>query len=371
MKKYLLLPLVLILVTSLMFLGSAQPAPAPSPAQAPKPAPAPAKVIELKFGHHSTPTGGLIDKWPNAWAKELEKASNGRIKVTIYSSRSLAGEREMLAAVEAGLADIAWIPTGMYPGRFPLTNAIGLPFISLPSGKVNGKVYGSAKINGRILWEIYEQMPEMQKEWSTVKMLYTLIIGPNFPASKRPIRNANDIKGMKIRTLAGGPTEMLTALGASPLSLQLPEIYESLQKGVIDGVLTNYSQIVAFKLQEVLKYYTTVFPIVDPQGCVMNRKKFDSLSPDLQKAVMSVSGLFGAEWAGDASGDYLEGIFAKVIKKPGNEMTKVDLDPGELDKWQQTAGKPIWDKWVAQMSAKGVAAKTFMDELAPLKEKYK
>lgn len=104
---------------------------------------------------------------------------------------------------------------------------------------------------------------------------------------------------------------------------------------------------------------------------IMNLDRWNSLPPDIQQAIMSVSGFRGSEAASAVHG-FQEGEEAlAIMKKAGKVMEEVHLDPGEYEKWQGIGGKPVWDKYVAEMEAKGLAGKKVLDKLLTLREKYK
>ena len=87
---------------------------------------------------------------------------------------------------------------------------------------------------------------------------------------------------------------------------------------------------------------------------------------------MTVSGIDGSEWAGEQGfgPEAMETVLAKV-QEGGHKFEKVSLDPGELERWEETAGKPLWDKWVADMDSKGLAGQKVLDEYRRLLEKYR
>jgi len=118
--KHKLVTLVLgvAVIASLVILGCAQPAPAPSPTPTPAPAPAPSpaptpapepEVIELRFAHHNPPQGSTTVKFIDPWAKQVEEATNGRVKMTMYPAQTLAKSMEMIEALQGGVADVGWL----------------------------------------------------------------------------------------------------------------------------------------------------------------------------------------------------------------------------------------------------------------------
>lgn len=190
--------------------------------------------------------------------------------------------------------------------------------------------------------------------------------------NKKQVRNLDDIKGMKIRVIGKYPTEMWKTLGASPLLLAAPDTYDAAQKGVIDGMAVNWGLIATFRFNEVCKYWTDAGVYTNIFAMAMNKEKWNSLSPDIQQAIMSVSGVGGAEFGGEqSSGAGVKDDVAAAMNKTGKIMQKVDLEVGEYDKWKSIAGKPLWGKWIEEMKSKGLNGQKAYDELLKLIEKYK
>jgi len=359
MKKLFVILLIIVLVSGLGFGAGANPAPE--------------KAIELSFAHFNPPTAWTSVKFLNPWAKKVEEATNGKVKITMYPGQSLCKAKEVLEATAGGVCDIGWLCMGFYPGRFPLSSVISLPFLNLSTaGKIDGRTLSPGAVNSRIFQELYETFPKIQAEFSGVKVLFLHSSEP-FPLfTNKPVRNMADLKGMKIRSLTGPESEMWKLLGASPILIPIPGVYEAAERGVIDGVSISLSAFLGYRLYEVFDYWIDVGTCVTRFGVIMNLDKWNSLPPDIQKAIMSVSGMYGAEFAGESAWGFevAEKTIAKV-QEEGQTLEKISLEPGEFERWREIAGKPLWDKWVAQMEVKGLPGQKILDETLRLIEKYK
>jgi TRAP-type C4-dicarboxylate transport system substrate-binding protein len=395
MKKLSFMALALVLVTLIIISGCASSTPAPVPSAVPSAAPSsspaassiakpaataapsstssPAKVIELRFAHQNPPLGWTTVKFLNAWAKKVEEVTNGRVKVTMYPAESLARATESMDAVKSGLCDITWVLLGYYPGRYNLATVIDLPFIALPEGHLNGKLVSGGGINSHIFQELYDTFPEIQAEFSDVHLLMFNTTEAKFLLStKKPIRNQADLKGLKIRELGGIPSDMWKLLGASPMLMGAPDIFDAAQKGVLDMVNQNWASIMTYKFYQVFKYYTDAPLGTAGMMTVMNKETWNSLPPDIQKQISSISGIAGADFAGNAAWgfDVKDAVLA-AMEKENYKMEKVNLDAGELEKWKEVAGKPLWDKWVGQMTAKNLPGQKVLAKAFELLDKYK
>lgn len=373
MKKIFVITLMVATIISLLLAGCASPTTPATPAKPTTPAtPAPTPVIELKYGHQNPPTSATAIRYSDAWAKAVEGATNGRVKVTMYPAESLFKSKEAIEATLGGITDVCWASPGFYGKRFSLTLVMAIPFLCLTEGKLNGKIVSSGLINSHILQELFETSPEMQAQWKDFKMINMCGSSATFMGtSKKPIRNLEDMKGLKMREAGGYAIEMWKLMGASPVAMNMPEVYDALSKGVIDGTNNPWSTYNTFKLSEVIKYYSTAPIQSTPMIQFMNLKKWNSLPPDIQKAIESVSGMKAAEAYGDAAwGDNIKQEVLDVAKKGGNTVTMVDLEPGVYEKWKEIGGKPIWDKWVAEMKADGLNGQKVLDAAIALVKKY-
>ena len=382
---YLVFALVLISSLTLVACGtntstSSQPSSAPTtaPSKAPTTTPAassaaPAKVIELKFAYYLAPTSFMAVNYLHPFAQRIEAACQGKVKVTEYAAETLSKEAETVTAIETGIADIGLQTVSSIPGRFPLFEVTGLPFMGVTSGKDdNGKPISAGKANSIIAWELYQSVPEIQQQFSSVKVLYTQATEDSYLlTTKKAVANLADLKGLKIRSTAGLQTDQVKALGAVPTPLALGELYQSAQSGVIDGAIVNSGQIINSRLYELLKYKTDVnMGISIGFAVIMNKDKFASLPPDVQQGIMSVSGRAGAEFAGESAfGPGLKQALDDAMVKGNFKWDLISVSPEEQAKWK-AVGQPLWDGWVAKMNAKGLPGQKVLDEYLRLQKKY-
>jgi TRAP-type C4-dicarboxylate transport system substrate-binding protein len=242
---------------------------------------------------------------------------------------------------------------GQMPGRFPTFEVVGVPLAG-----ANSAAQASAAA-----MELFQTTPEIQKEFPGVHVLFVHSTAPQQIATvKKKVTTMADLKGLRIRTQSGFPLSFMQALGGTPVTVPAPEMFESLQKGVIDGVATDWSAILSFKLNELVKYVVDEPKVcASPMWLIMNQKKWDSLPPDLQKIFTDEAGNIEAAKSFGSVWDVASAKAVEDAKKNGIEMVK--LSPDELANWQKTS-QPVVDKWVTDMKAKGVDA-------APILEKYK
>jgi TRAP-type C4-dicarboxylate transport system substrate-binding protein len=308
-------------------------------------APSLAQVIKLTFADQNPQTGWGPVHALQPWVKKVEEATKGRVKIDIYPSQTLAKGPDIWNAVKSGVADMGWCVHGYWPGMTPLVDVINLPSLPFKTGEKGSEV----------LWRLYEKFPEIQKEFKDVHVLVLYTSAPYFLiTAKKQVKTMEDIKGLKIRVLGGVATEQMKLLGAVPMLIPMPDNYISLQKGVIDGMGAPWEATYAFRLYEVVKYYTIV-PLsgAGPLSIPMNKQKWNSLPKDIQQAITSVSGLGAAKFWGHNFFDTAEEGVLERIKQGHYEMVRYDVPPQEVERWAKVAGQPVWKDWVKKLESKG------------------
>jgi TRAP-type transport system periplasmic protein len=316
-----------------------------------------AQQIKLTFADQNSPTGWGPAHATAPWIKQVEEATKGKVKIELYPSQTLIKGIDMWKGIRSGIADIGWCVQGYWPEQTPLSDVILLPFVPIPS----------AQKGSEALWQLYEKFPAIQKEFTEIMPLVLYTSSPNLLVSKRPVKTLDDFKGLKIRTLGGPPIEMAKALGAVPTLIPMPDVYQSLDKGVIDAALAPWEAVHAFRLYEVAKHYTIAPFYVAYFSICANRQKIESLPKDVRADIMSVSGLAGAKFWGHNFFDTAEAAAIERAKAGNYEMDRYDVPPAEVAQWSKIAGEPIWNEWVKKMEGKGQKdARTVLDSALSL-----
>jgi TRAP-type C4-dicarboxylate transport system substrate-binding protein len=239
---------------------------------------------------------------------------------------------------------MGWCFHGYWADMTPLSDVITLP----------GLPFKTAEKGSEVLWKLHEKFPAIQGEYKDVHVLQLWASHPYFLiTTKKQVKTMEDIKGLKIRVVGGPPTEQMKALGAVPVSIPMPENYQSLDKGVIDGMGAPWEAIHGFRLYEVVKYYTIVPLSAVYFSMSVNKQKWESLPKDIQQAITSVSGLEAAKFWGRNFFDTAEEGVTERVKAGNYQMVKYVLPPEEVERWEKAAGEPLWKEWVKKMEGKG------------------
>jgi TRAP-type transport system periplasmic protein len=275
------------------------------------------------------------------WAQNVEKASNGRIKLQMLPKHPSAPPGTF-DAVRDGLVDVSYVTASYTPARHILPL---LP--ELPGGGATAEINSVAF--SRIHWKHLHAIGE----YKGVKLLGVFTHGPGqMFNTKRPITKVEDLAGMKIRSGGGISEQMARALGASAFVKPAPESYELLSSGVADGTFFPLESINSFKLGTVVKY-ATLFPggfYGSAFGFFMNEDRWNKLAKEDQEAITSVSGEALARLAGQAW-DAADRAAYEEMKRVGIQITEASP---ELIQGVKERAKVIEDDWVKHASAKGL-----------------
>ena len=290
------------------------------------------------------------------WGKELEKKTNGAVKVNYYPAGTLVPAAQSYDAVTKGIADVGNHVLGYTVGKFPLTEIIDLP---------NG--YPNNTVPTKLANAFYAKFKP--KEFDEVKVLWFHAQAPGIIHTKnKPVTNLEDLKGLKMRTY-GSNAKLMGYLGGTPVAMPMTDVYDALSRGVADGLMAAYEALEGFRLGEQVKYstenyetsYSATFVIV------MNKKKWNSLPPDVQKVIDAMSIDYIEKYA--AMWDDIEKSGKAYVIKRGNKI--ITLDKAEQARWVEKA-EPLFTDYTARMKAKGLpgdeALKFVRDYLKPFKK---
>lgn len=290
------------------------------------------KTVQLKMSTW-VPPQHPINPALIAWAADIEKESGGTIKATLFPSEQLGKAFDHYDMVRDGIADFVYANPGYQPGRFPIVSAIELPFLIS-----NGKG-GSAAAD-----EWYR--PYAAQEMKDVHYCFTFVLDPSTFHSKRKIVMPEDIRGMKIRPSDATIGALVTLLGGTNVQASAPEAREVLERGVADAIVFPWGSLILFGMDKVVKFHIDE-PIASSMGSwLMNKDKYDSLSP-AQKTVIDHH--CTAEWAEKVVSPWADFEHAgrdKVAAEPGHDVYK--LTPEQLAAWR-TAAAPVTAKWASRV----------------------
>lgn len=307
-----------------------------------------AQEFQFKLHHFNSPRSLAHQVFLVPWAKEIEAASNGRIKIDVYPSMQLGGKAEDLySQVRDGVVDFAWTLQGYTAGQFPLTSVMELPFLT-----------SSTEVASKALMALYERQ-YLNAEYSAVKVIALHTTDPNALHSIPAVKKKADLRGMKIRVASRWVGQTILALGATPVSMSLPEIAQAISRNQIDAFIIGWSVTRPFKLYESVKSHTEVALGASPAMFVMNKKAYESLPDDLKRIIDDHSGMKLSARLGKIWDEDVDKSRAAALQK-GNEQQ--NLSANELAQWK-AAVKPVIDSWISTNEKRGNSRKVYEDAL--------
>jgi TRAP-type C4-dicarboxylate transport system substrate-binding protein len=311
-----------------------------------------AKTIDLTYSNFFPPTH-IHGRLGDAWAKEIGKRTNGKVKITYFPGGALLKAPQMYDGILKGITDIGMSCFAYTRGRFPVMEAVDLPL-----------GYTSGRVATLVINDFYKEF--QPKELAEIKVLYLHAHGPGLLHSKRPVYKLEDLKGMKVRS-TGFFAKVCKALGAVPVAMSMGGTYEALQKGVVEATASPIETLKGWKQAEVIKYTTECYIIGYTTGfyVMMNKEKWNSLPEDVQKVFDEVS----AEWIAKHAEAWqvidVEG--RKYTLSLGNKI--IPLSKEESARWAE-AVKPVIDEWIKGAEGKGLPGKKYVETIRRLIKKY-
>jgi TRAP-type C4-dicarboxylate transport system substrate-binding protein len=310
------------------------------------------QAIELSYSIFFPPTH-IQCVTADAWAREIEKRTNGRVKITIYAGGALTQAPQCYEGVVNGISDLGMSCFAYTRGRFPLLEGLDLP-LGYPSGMVATQV----------ATELVEKYKPA--EIADTHVLYLHAHGPGLLASKRPVKVLEDLKGMKVRG-TGLSLKIVEALGGTPVAMAQPDTYEALQKNVVDATLCPIETLKGWKQGEVINCVTdaTAVGYTTAMFVVMNKQKWEKLPADIQKVFTDVSHEWvrkhGEAWdKADADGrEFVKSLQRQIIT----------LSSEEQGRWK-AAVEPVLTAYVTAMKEKGLPGEQFLKDAQELIAKY-
>jgi TRAP-type C4-dicarboxylate transport system substrate-binding protein len=301
------------------------------------PAVADAEPVKLTYSNFFPPANHQ-SVLAEEWCREVEKRTDGKVVIDYYPGGTLTKAKQTYDGVVEGMSDIGLSCLAYSRGRFPVMAAVDLP--------LGYKTAAQATATANAVYEHFK--PE---ELADVEVMYFNGHGPGLLfTTTKPVATLEDMQGLKIRS-TGNSAQLVQALGGTPVAKPMPENYQLLQKGVVDGSMHPIESNKSFKLGEVCKFgtdsfdvaYTTVFFIV------MNKAKWASIDPESQKAIRQINKEWTAKHAKAWDDADVDG--RRYLIDQGGQI--IELTPAESARWVEAA-KPVIDGYIADADARGL-----------------
>jgi TRAP-type C4-dicarboxylate transport system substrate-binding protein len=304
-------------------------------------------VIELRFAEDE-PATSMYTKTRVMWAEEIEKRTNGRLKIKIYPGGTLANGRTTIHAVQKGLADGGQLVSVFNPGLTPLATVSQCP--------TGGTDLYAAYMAMQYMLNNYAPLQEEFAKFNQ-KALWSTATGTQRLISKKPVPEISQLKAMKIRATAHN-ADLVGKLGATPVFIPMGETYEGLQRGTVEGAMAGLAHMKPLRFFETAKNLM-MFDGNGVSNCgfgTMSLQVWNSLPKDIQKVVQDVSNEYPALIAEKQM--ELEKTVLDEFKAEGVKVYYLTPDDKKVF---MEAGESVAKAWTKEMDAKGLKASEILD----------
>ena len=319
--------------------------------------PAAAQQILLKVHSFSAPQAPdqALHLFP--WAEKINKAAGGKMKIEVYPGMQLGGKpADLPQQLEDGVVDAIFHLPGFSPGRFPAMEGTELPFTNV------GVSAGQSPA-------VFEWANRWLKD-GAFKGIHILAIHATdasiLHTRERAVRTLEDFKGLKLRVPGRIVGEAAKALGATPVGIPLPGVYEALSRGQVAGMFINWAILPAYRFHEVTRHHMSTPIYQSPLMTLMSQKSYDRLPPDMKKVVDENSGLEYTKTIGKVWDGLTEGA-RKQTRDAGNDIYAISDQ--EYARWVE-AVRPVVRLWVDDMNKRGLPGQKMLDDLLATTAKY-
>lgn len=315
--------------------------------------PAAAAEFELKLSSMFPPTHFINTLALEPWARSIEQKSNGRVKITLFAAGSALGDAtKQFDQVRAGVVDIAVGIPAIPRGRHPRTTLMELPF-----------TVKTAEQGTRALAELQDKY--LKADFPGTHIINLTITEPSAVHTKQPITDLDGVKGLRMRAPTPSVTAMLEALGATPVGMPPGQVYESAERGVIDGNVMPWGPVGAFKLYEVFKFHLNARIDTVTMYTLINEARYKALPADIRKLFDDGGPYFTANWG--KWWKQTDDAAIATAKSKGN--TVADLPDAKRDAWRAKM-KPVVDKYIDEQAKTVANSREIYDAMVAALKKY-
>jgi len=286
------------------------------------------------------------------WADEVEKRTGGKVSVQTFPGGTLLGGKAMYQGVIDGQADIGCMSMAYFPGVFPVVSILEQPL-----------GFTKATPAGLTLLDIYEKYKPAA--FDKVKVLTMFTSAPSNLMSKVPVKSLADMQGLEIRA-SGGAAMVLERLGATPVSMTMPETPEALQKGIVKGLFSSLEVLKDFNFAELCRHQTMVNAQVYPFAVIMNMDSWNNLPDDVKKVFEDLK-REQCIWTGQYMDNHVVESLQWSDETYGIDVYELsDKDKAEVQ--ERLSG--MLDNWKVESAKKGAPVDDIAADAMRLKAKY-
>lgn len=272
------------------------------------------------------------------FANDVDKATSGKLKITIHSNGSLFKANEIKRAVQGGQAQAGEIFLSNFGNEDQIFGLDAVPFIA----------YGY--VDAKKLWQVSKPATEARLNKQGLKVLYSVAWQPGGIYSVKPLNSAADLKGSKWRSYNAVSGRIAELVGAQPVTIQAAELSQALATGAVETFATSSATGYDSKAWEQVKYFYDTNMSLPKNLVIVNQQAFQALDKPAQDAVVKAAA--AAEERGWASSENKNKFYLEQLAKNG---MKVEKPSSKFQADLKTIGDTMLNEWLKQAGPDGKA----------------
>lgn len=319
------------------------------------------KPVKLRVADTFPVAHTIAQNGTRPWMEEITKRSNGAITFEYFPAQQLGKAADMLTLTQTGVADIGYVGPSYVSEKMPMSDVVQMPHVFDTSCEGTAAYWKSAT-GGILARTDYAQ--------NKVKPLLGFVMPPyQIFTAKQPVRAYEDLKGLKLRSTGGVMDLAVRRVGAVPVRMPAPEVYESMSRGTLDGMVFPVDSVVSYDLHKLVKYSTLGGSFGSFVGVYMiSDQAWNGLSPDARKLITEVSATMMQKVC--ALVDRKNDESMEMMKSGG--LTATQLSP-EFKRKVEEALAGVGEAWAQDMDKRGRPGtpllKEFRDNVAAVRGK--
>ena len=309
--------------------------------------------ITLRYGDPGPPTASIHTNLIAPWSEKVNKEGAGALDVKLFVGYSLVNMVNTVDRVADGVADLAFCILGPISSQFPKTLVATLPFEAR-----------NAHEAGLALQRLYEK-GVIADEWKRVKPIAFGDFANLTYHTIRPVKTLGDLKGIKMSVQGRIEGQTLEALGGTPITLPINEVYESMKRGLVEGAAIGWPAAVDFKLTEIAKHHLHESLGAAEAVMIMNNDSYAKLTGKAKEVIDANIGTGYTNWFNQVIDD-TEHRNVDKVEHEMKDQTVMELTDDERAIWK-TRIAPVIDNWVKATPDGAHVLAAFRKELADIR----
>lgn len=320
-----------------------------------------AQPVALKLATFGPPQSYFYVEVLIPWLEAVSRDSNGTVDIKYFGGGVLGNAGNMYDSVLTGAADIGWALLGSVPGKFVKASVVELPF-----------GYDSGEIGAVALWRLYDK-GLIASDFDQVTLFgLTAWPGAEIQTKSKKVQILEDLKGLKLRAQGRWQAATVSAFSATPVSVPVDQVFQAIDRGVIDGTWSSLVLTGQFHVDEIAKYFLEA-PLNGGGGMlIMKKESYENLPAAAKSAFAKHSGEILSRALGRSNDGEVIRVRAQLkdLASKGKIDAPYSLSPEEFGRWRKAA-EPVADTWAQSVPNGPAILAAFRAETTALKSGVK